>query len=1426
MAKILFLVSLICMIAACSASHFRFGSISWSPASPTNYNYINFNILLGYKRNYGSFYNVTVGDYVKGGSRYNQYNYTGSDLGTITFGYNNQRVTPICYVNSINANEDWFTCTMVAQFTYPSSKGKYSVSFDGSARLSSLINNANQNYRCQTTVTITPPPGITYDSPVSGVLPIITVNRGVLNTFQIVASNPLASLNQNLTYSLATGSMMGSSYLANPSGLTVSTGGIVSFTPTQTGLYCAQIIIDDGIDYVVTDFILNSVVQPISPPYFFGLTPGDGSLIRANVNQTTTWTYEAKSNNTNLGVTIYSANVPAGVECSKQDNPNPGRIDCSWTPSINNVGSYVVSLGLYDSAGTPMQGQRSFILTVQQPQCGNGSPIQNCVGNECCKCDPGFDTASNCFECLPGFWGPKCQTNPPCKNGTVSEGTTGNGACICYNGYTGAACDIVLSLYCNSADTTGLTSADLSQGYLNPQNMIVYVSNTGPSYTLPVNLTLPSPLPSVDVYVLIDAAPTNTAIQNDYKNYITTFVNSIQSYSDNVRLGYGTYSDALSGYVFQNKLVIGSTINIDIQNLPYVISTTSTGNGLAALQKAAETSVGWRAASYHSLLIITDSDIVAPTQALSDAVTDALIKNNIVPVVIGVNNAKLDNWNAFLTANKFGKSAVSKNTNSNDWALTANKLIQSSFLEISPVANINPEGFIFNTLPKQTITLPGVINLGFQVKMPTTPVATNQGQAQITVPGYGDTNLIFKFNHAPTASPGVVTALRNKDTPFTFLVSDPDANQLDIKFVSLPDKAVASITANGVTVVLGGSYLSTSTFLVVPAKNAMGSTSFNYEVTDRCLTAASSFSVKVIDDGAGTPPNAFPTNVSTIQNTPVAFQFNFTDDNKPASKCVINLITLPKNGRITYPNGNAVPVNTDIEVGTFTYTPNTDKSDADTNDGNGPLDTIYFTITNDKGYSSSSAIATFYVSPRNPPVYTGQLEFITLQNTPLPILLTGNPPAGKTLFKYVFDEFKGPGNMSYLQCAEEPHCYLLFTPPFETLYIASRAQFLYQPPNDVWGNKIFNISLHLETDGVISELINISITVVHVPQPPKIVLETLQVVGEEQESPLKKSYEIVVNQSAIVSWSSYDLDTDNNTIECIIQTLPRRGSLHRYNDSAEDKRGEQISLLENIGKPTDSVWKVVYAPVPGTSGPGYATFSFKTFNTLQLYSLTEQLITNVNPIYTPPEIFVGQYNWTSMKDQALVITNVSFVSVDVTYQNMTMLINITNQDLSPANVSIDLFGLTPGYCVSNVTGTLLCRASKTVLNNYLSQINVASSVAGNYMLNVWVENTHLKSVPGLTPELLTANNNLSVGFSAAGVKNTNNTTVLSAAIAASVAAAALIAAAVWKLVKRAAPPTDAFFGDSPFSEGGISSNPLYQESANSGVNPLYDASTN
>ncbi|EFA75411.1 type A von Willebrand factor domain-containing protein [Heterostelium album PN500] len=1432
-----------------TTSHFRYGTVNYQISS-SSYNTATIKVELGYRLDYFTYdYTVQVGKCVGSSGWFGSYNcYSGSDLGQIKYGDGYSDDSPYCYVNAVFSGDNWFTCVMTFTHTYPTGSNTYTFDLKGYARFQDLINNAGEYYRVTSKIVIDPTLKQNYLSPVVGSSPIITIVLNSQAQFQILATSPVGL---PISYQLATPSQMGGDDLVIPTGLTVSSSGLVSFTPTQLGYYTAQVIVSDGKSYVANDFIIYVVNANPLAPYFVSPTPEQGVTVKCTINVDCTWTYKADSKNTQItGITIGNSGGPAGGLVQPDINvagAKPRTVVTHWKPTVSQAGSYIISLNAFDSAGVFVTGARSFILLAQSNQCSNGheSPAGCEVGSPgcTCVCDGGW-SGNLCNQCNQTTnHGPDCLPNPPCYNGTSNGGQSGDGTCSCFLGWTGPACNVSLVQPCSASASSGVTDYKNTPGYVFPTSMTVYMTAT--PFSLPISVQAPASLPNVDAFILLDVAVTTT-IASDFKTYAKSLSDGFKVYSENVRLGLGYYSDFKSNtFNFQNKLLLGSFIDLNIQQAPFVTpSAAGSGNSLLALTEAAQFPSGWSTNGYHTIVIFVDSDCTAPTPQQQATLLAALNANYISPVIVGVGGVSLPNWNAVINSFKFGTVIVSS-ASGNDWALKAVSGFTSGTSKFAPsiLAGTNTLGFV--TTPPTAFTKPldgNAINItSVNLNMPNPVPSAPSDIIVVTIPGYGYTTATVRFNHQPVAYSLTIAVKEAGQVNFT--VSGKDAeNSIQFKITQLPSSGTLSTTSTGSNIALNTLYPMTQLLFFTPATSQGSSVTFQYVVNDGCIDSApGTYTINVIQ-GDGKPPVAIFTNVTTDENVSKQFSFGFTDPENLAVDIILG--SLPVNGRFQFTNQTFITTIGQRIPSTIIYVPNKDFSDENNVNGYGPSDVVPFTAINSKNLPSQVANANFYINPRNPPKFTGLYGFTTLENTPLTFPLTATIPSDASSVSLSISKIEGQGTLAWWACTEIT-CVRDVSLPFSNTANGGRMQFTYTPPLNTYGPFLMKVYLNfVSSNNVASEDVMVYINVTHVKRPPTIELvDYLNLkLGEEIPRPypapilsgvLNNTLDIWMNHFVVLRWRAYSNDAPNNTITSTLdfKSSPA-GVVGEYNETFSTSLGRLLGVGSLIGLPdSDGFFKMIYMPPNNSSGLSMMRLTFHATDENGLYSPGENLVINVKRNYIPPVIHVQKYNWTSITKQNLVITNVSVESVEAAgtqsnyyvAKNVTLIVSALDANrlpLSTANIS--LFGDTAGFCQNNKSSVIICAAPTDVLNKFLTQINVYHTKSGGFLLNIYAENRFLRGISYLTSANISATDDLTMVVQSAGGNTGNNKTVLSAAIAAAVVAAAIIALGVWRLVKRTAPPTNAFFGDSPFSDGAISSNPLYQESANTGVNPLYE----
>jgi hypothetical protein len=370
-----------------SASHFRFGNLSWAP-TPTS-GQVMFTFLGSFRRDAyggsGSDGRAITGDIITES--------TGPT--NLNFGDGNFTPTLRFRVTAYSVSENWIlgealnpsTNNAGVLHTYAGA-GPYTAQVNNCCRLSSGLNNrGNAGYRLATTVY----PTGTNSSPVSSIFPIVFVPRaassGSTSSFFMPAVDPNGD---NVTYRLATDAEAGAS--GQVPGLTVnSTTGEVTwdnFSLNGTNYWTTQIIIEDrdGAGNVMTqnpvDFLLK-IGTPTGNPPSIVINPSAATTVVINNN--VSFDVTGSDIDANAVVTLNVAGLPSGATLTPT-LPTSGAsgisTSFSWTPVSGQAGSYVVTFSATDENGQQVIASKTINVINNQPPVADAGDDQTveCTG--------------------------------------------------------------------------------------------------------------------------------------------------------------------------------------------------------------------------------------------------------------------------------------------------------------------------------------------------------------------------------------------------------------------------------------------------------------------------------------------------------------------------------------------------------------------------------------------------------------------------------------------------------------------------------------------------------------------------------------------------------------------------------------------------------------------------------------------------------------------------------------------------------------------------------------------------------------------------------------------------------------------------------------------------------------------------------------
>ncbi|KAN0039261.1 hypothetical protein ACTA71_001455 [Dictyostelium dimigraforme] len=655
--------------------------------------------------------------------------------------------------------------------------------------------------------------------------------------------------------------------------------------------------------------------------------------------------------------------------------------------------------------------------------------------------------------------------------------------------------------------------------------------------------------------------------------------------------------------------------------------------------------------------------------------------------------------------------------------------------------------------------------------------------------------------------------------------------------------------------------------LITTLPKSLSANSYSFKVLDPSTTTPSfgdlsdTFVINCVDDSKLTTPygvlstgdvtgyvqytyiNTPPTTQGGIveldQDTTKSFKFNGTDIESPSSDLKVQIYTLPINGQLL--NGDVV-LTIALISGTFnldalSYKPNAGLSDWNTIDNISPLDSISYVVVDPKGLTSDSDIIYFSVKPRNPPTYNGADEIDVLQNTRYPLTITGKIGIGGSGVNIQVIGFTGKGTLSVAHSmgSEGSRDVEITSYPNEQTGLSSY-NFAYMPPLNQYGPKFDVIEFKLFDGDLYSELYTVTVNVIHVNQPPTIELVSYKVLDGASSEILFGSSSIVnmnFDTSVLIKYSGNDIDIDQVTpLISKVTAIPFRGSLYAYDASASNSLGDIITTdSRNVEQNADTYYYVVYVPPKKGSGSNYARIPLIMVDNGGLLSPTANAIINVNTVNIAPFVTIGNKNYTTQTNLTANVLGVQFDDPDSVNNNVAIVVSIVGENdenvASLNDVKLQL-GQSPSCTYHKTLATVSCMAPKKPLNTTVSSMSVTASTPGNYRLKLFVDDLGFNA-----PEAVRAQSHLNatgyvevkVNAPEATTQTTSNKTVLTGAIAGAAAGTALIAAAAWKLLRKAAPPTDTFFSEAAFLGDGVSSNPLYEQSASAAENPLYQSAS-
>ena len=266
-------------------------------------------------------------------------------------------------VTAVDAVNDIMYGTYTTTHTYGGTATSFVIQANDCCRIGGMQNNAGGSWHAESTVQLTP--GST-SSPISTMPAIINLQTGLsAATFFVTGVDPDGT---PITYALASSAELGGG--TQPTGLTLNTStGEATFNTVGKGigeLYNAMVKMTDGSGATgFVDFIIR-IVGTSNPPVFNAPTPANLSTFNIPYGTPFTATFTASDADAGSSVVLTAAGVQTGMSFSPSlpnTAANPSSTNFSWTPTLAQVGTYVLIITATDNIG--VQTTNTITLNVQ-----------------------------------------------------------------------------------------------------------------------------------------------------------------------------------------------------------------------------------------------------------------------------------------------------------------------------------------------------------------------------------------------------------------------------------------------------------------------------------------------------------------------------------------------------------------------------------------------------------------------------------------------------------------------------------------------------------------------------------------------------------------------------------------------------------------------------------------------------------------------------------------------------------------------------------------------------------------------------------------------------------------------------------------------------------------------------------------------------
>eukprot|EP00026_Physarum_polycephalum_P000486 Phypoly_transcript_00487.p1 GENE.Phypoly_transcript_00487~~Phypoly_transcript_00487.p1 ORF type:complete len:1495 (+),score=338.32 Phypoly_transcript_00487:159-4487(+) len=706
---------------------------------------------------------------------------------------------------------------------------------------------------------------------------------------------------------------------------------------------------------------------------------------------------------------------------------------------------------------------------------------------------------------------------------------------------------------------------------------------------------------------------------------------------------------------------------------------------------------------------------------------------------------------------------------------------------------------------------------------------------------------ITHVNHPPIAGAAVAPGLMNQPLIFNVFGQDPDNDiPLLLYVTSVPllgtlfqgDGATPIASANASAPVLVTDF--NGKLVYVPPTNQYGNSlaAISVYVDDNSETSNSkspdlavNFDVTRVD----LPPTVANVSTSMPQNSRLAIAINATDPQGYAT--YITIVSFPAHGTF-YRSDNVTEITPNSPTtsmdGIVIYVPPPKDFDSITGE---PYATFTYratapnsTLSSNTGYASISVVRTF-----GAPKFTGATSYSIADNTNLTMLLSATSEVGSYSIVLTSTLNNTQGVLYVRFCMGSEGCsvqyvtnsslpYTMNDPTMENLL-------RYTPPADKYGEAFAVFNLYVADQYGQSDPVTITINIYHVNIPP-VIHPHIYYTNEGVFNWTNAIVNIVEGEDVSILWRLTDRDTPQANLTSLLYALPYRGHLYSCVETGNGScvAGQLITTPGYaVNASADSLFRVVYRPLPSSSGQNYATFSISGYDGIAKSDRISLKI-NVKHINLAPWVNVLHPDWNASSSSAVIITGVSMNDTDASFYQETFRLTLT--DLSgnpPASGNLKLINANEGDCEEMASNfTVNCTATVSKLNYLLNQISAEIDVGGSYVLTIFVDDLGAGAdVADRATNHLNATGyvqiNVTQNIPGGDVSKPKGSSVMTAVVASAAGAGVAAAFGVWRYMKKRHPPTDAFFGHEGIDTA-VTENPLYEENDNflTFTNVLYE----